>query len=77
MNDKKYSVSDLLLFNESPFAYWCKTVNNLVENGTKEIILLGQNVNAYFYKNEKGDIINFGLLLFYLSRNNCVEFINF
>ena len=33
MNDKKYSVSDLLLFNESPFAYWCKTVNNLVEKG--------------------------------------------
>ena len=31
MNDKKYSVSDLLLFNKSPFAYWCKRVNNLVE----------------------------------------------
>ena len=36
-------------------------VNNLVENGTKEIILLGQT-NAYFYENEKGDIIN---LVFY------------
>ena len=31
MNDKKYSVSDLLLFHESPYAFWCKTVNNLVE----------------------------------------------
>ena len=33
MNDKKYSVSDLLLFNKSPFAYWCKRVNYLVEKG--------------------------------------------
>ncbi len=52
-------------------------VNNLVENGTKEIILLGQNVNAYFYKNEKGDIINFGLLLFYLSRNKGIKRIRY
>ena len=52
-------------------------VNNLVENGTKEIILLGQNVNAYFYENEKGDIINFGLLLFYLSRNKGIKRIRY
>lgn len=52
-------------------------VNNLVENGTKEIILLGQNVNAYYYENEKGDIINFGLLLFYLSRNKGIKRIRY
>ena len=52
-------------------------VNNLVENGTKEIILLGQNVNAYFYENEKGDFINFGLLLFYLSRNKGIKRIRY
>ena len=52
-------------------------VNNLVESGTKEIILLGQNVNAYFYENEKGDIINFGLLLFYLSRNKGIKRIRY
>ncbi len=52
-------------------------VNNLVKNGTKEIILLGQNVNAYFYENEKGDIINFGLLLFYLSRNKGIKRIRY
>ena len=52
-------------------------VNNLVENGTKEIILLGQNVNAYFYENEKGDIINFGLLLFYLLRNKGIKRIRY
>jgi len=52
-------------------------VNNLIENGTKEIILLGQNVNAYFYENEKGDIINFGLLLFYLSRNKGIKRIRY
>ena len=52
-------------------------VNNLVENGTKEIILLGQNVNAYFYENEKGDIINFGLLLFYLSKNKGIKRIRY
>ena len=52
-------------------------VNNLVESGTKEIILLGQNVNAYFYENEKGDIINFGLLLFYLSKNKGIKRIRY
>ena len=39
-------------------------VNSLVANGTKEIVLLGQNVNAYYYEDNNGNIINFGLLLF-------------
>ena len=37
-----------------PFEQIIKESNNLVNNGTKEIILLGQNVNAYnFFKNNK------------------------
>lgn len=36
MKEKKYSVSDLLLFHESPFAFWCKTINNLVDRNQLE-----------------------------------------
>ena len=52
-------------------------VNNLVANGTKEIVLLGQNVNAYYYEDNNGDIINFGLLLFYISRNKGIKRIRY
>ena len=31
-------------------------INNLVANGTKEIVLLGQNVNAYYYEDSNRDI---------------------
>ena len=33
MINKKYSVSDLLLFYESPYAFWCKTVNSMIDKG--------------------------------------------
>ena len=37
-----------------PFEQIINEAQNLVSNGAKEIILLGQNVNAYnFYKNNK------------------------
>jgi tRNA-2-methylthio-N6-dimethylallyladenosine synthase len=52
-------------------------INNLVKNGTKEIVLLGQNVNAYSYEDEKGNFINFGLLLFYISRNKDIKRIRY
>ena len=52
-------------------------INNLVKNGTKEIVLLGQNVNAYYYEDEKGNIVNFGLLLFYISRNKDIKRIRY
>ncbi|MBT7542868.1 MAG: tRNA (N6-isopentenyl adenosine(37)-C2)-methylthiotransferase MiaB [Gammaproteobacteria bacterium] len=52
-------------------------INNLVNNGTKEIILLGQNVNAYFYEDKNGNIINFGLLLFYIAKNLDIKRIRF
>tara|TARA_B100000073_G_scaffold27706_1_gene21320 strand:+ start:109 stop:1443 length:1335 start_codon:yes stop_codon:yes gene_type:complete len=47
-----------------PFEKIIMEAENLIKNGSKEIILLGQNVNAYYYK-EKGkeyrisDIINY------------------
>ena len=40
-------------------------------------MLLGQNVNAYYYEDEKGNIINFGLLLFYISRNKDIKRIRY
>ena len=52
-------------------------IDNLVNKGTKEIILLGQNVNAYFYEDINGNIINFGLLLFYIARNKNIKRIRF
>ena len=52
-------------------------INNLVKNGTKEIVLLGQNVNAYSYEDEKWNFINFGLLLFYISRNKDIKRIRY
>ena len=52
-------------------------INNLVKNGTKEIVLLGQNVNAYYYEDEKRNIVNFGLLLFYISRNKDIKRIRY
>ena len=52
-------------------------IDNLVNNGAKEIVLLGQNVNAYHYEDDEGNIINFGLLLFYISRNKAIKRIRY
>ena len=52
-------------------------IDNLVNNGTKEIVLLGQNVNAYHYEDDEGNVINFGLLLFYISRNKAIKRIRY
>ena len=54
-----------------------REIDSLTDNGTKEITLLGQNVNAYFYKDEDGNIVNFGLLLFYIARNKKIKRIRF
>ena len=52
-------------------------IDSLVEKGTKEIVLLGQNVNAYFYEDNTGNIINFGLLLFYICKNKGIKRIRY
>ncbi len=52
-------------------------INSLVKSGTKEIVLLGQNVNAYKYKDKKGNFVNFGLLLFYIARNKNIRRIRY
>ena len=36
-----------------PFSQIVSEAKQLVDNGAKEIILLGQNVNAYHFENEK------------------------
>ena len=54
-----------------------REIDSLTDNGTKEITLLGQNVNAYFYKDEDGNIVNFGLLLFYIARNKKIKRIRY
>ena len=36
-----------------PFKRVIEEAENLVKNGTKELILLGQNVNAYFFKDKE------------------------
>jgi len=53
--DKKHSISDLLLFEESPFAFWCQTVNDLVKKGLideshKVPITEGNLYSEYFLK---------------------------
>ena len=52
-------------------------IDNLVNNGAKEVVLLGQNVNAYHYEDDEGNVINFGLLLFYISRNKEIKRIRY
>jgi tRNA-2-methylthio-N6-dimethylallyladenosine synthase len=49
----------------------------LVDNGVKEIYLLGQNVNAYHGENSKGQQINLGKLIFELEKINGIERIRY
>ncbi|GIR93350.1 MAG: tRNA-2-methylthio-N(6)-dimethylallyladenosine synthase [Thiotrichaceae bacterium] len=44
-----------------------KEAKFFISNGAKELVLLGQNVNAYNYKSSN-EICDFGLLLFYISQ---------
>lgn len=49
----------------------------LAEQGVREIILLGQNVNAYRGEMEDGEIADFGLLLNYVAAIDGIERIRF
>ena len=46
-----------------PFEQIIKEAEQLVKNGVKEIILLGQNVNAYFYKKKENEFKLSNLIL--------------
>ena len=46
-----------------PFNEILHEVKNLIQNGTKEIILLGQNVNAYSYKKNNFEFKLFNLII--------------
>ena len=46
-----------------PVAQIMREIENLAERGTKEIYLLGQNVNAYHGENEDGKIFNLAKLI--------------
>ena len=50
---------------------------NLVDNGTKEIILLGQNVNAYHGKNKDDKEFNLGKLIYGLEKIKGLERIRY
>ncbi|QJC31732.1 tRNA (N6-isopentenyl adenosine(37)-C2)-methylthiotransferase MiaB [Enterobacteriaceae endosymbiont of Donacia tomentosa] len=52
-------------------------IKNLSTQGVKEINLLGQNVNAYQYKNDKGQIFNFTDLLIMISKIKDIKRIKF
>jgi len=49
----------------------------LAEQGVKEVVLLGQNVNAYRGPTEEGERVDFGLLLGYVSAIDGIERIRF
>ncbi len=49
----------------------------LVESGAKEIMLLGQNVNAYHGADSKGKVFNLGLLIQKLSEINGLQRIRY
>ena len=44
-----------------PFSDILSEVKQLTDNGSKEVILLGQNVNAYNYKNKKLSDLNYSI----------------
>ncbi len=60
-----------------PFADIIKEVEHLIGNNTKEINLLGQNVNAYYGKMQDGEIADLGVLISYLYEISGVERIRY
>ena len=54
--------------------YECFLLSN---QGVKEIILLGQNVNAYVSRNKKGEKIDLASLIFYISEIKEIKRIDF
>jgi len=54
-----------------------KEINQLAEQGVKEVTLLGQNVNGYRYTNNQGNTCNFAQLLYLVAAIDGVERIRY
>jgi tRNA-2-methylthio-N6-dimethylallyladenosine synthase len=52
-------------------------INELARQGVREITLLGQNVNGYRGLDENGDIVDFSLLIYFVSKVEGVERIRY
>ncbi len=52
-------------------------IHILAEQGVREVTLLGQNVNGYRGLNKNGEIIDFSLLLYYVSKIDGIERIRY
>ena len=52
-------------------------IQTLAEQGVREVTLLGQNVNGYRGSNKQGEIIDFSLLLYYVSKIDGIERIRY
>ncbi len=52
-------------------------INQLANQGVREVTLLGQNVNGYRGKDRKGETVDFSLLLYYVSNVDGIERIRY
>ncbi len=60
-----------------PLVAVMKEVELLAEQGVREITLLGQNVNGYRGLDEAGDVVDFSLLIYFVSKVNGIERIRY
>ncbi len=54
-----------------------REINSLAEQGVREITLLGQNVNGYRGLDENGELIDFSLLVYFVSQVNGIKRIRY
>lgn len=52
-------------------------IKALTAKGVREVSLLGQNVNGYSWQDQKGTIVNFALLLYYVAALDKIERIRY
>ena len=52
-------------------------INSLAEKGVKEVTLLGQNVNGYRGNDSNSEVIDFSLLIYYVSNIDGIERIRY
>ena len=54
-----------------------REVNSLAKQGVREITLLGQNVNGYRGLDENGEVVDFSLLVYFVSQVNGIKRIRY